>query len=67
MRKLIPVLVAAAALSGCYTYGGPYVTKVEGAANDSLSVEKCKIKFNPWLGTFQQSDCATETVKTGGH
>ena len=65
MRTLIPVILAAAALSGCYTYGGPYVTKVEGAPG-GLNVEKCKIKFNPWLGTFQQSDCATETVKAGG-
>ena len=62
MRKLILVALAATLLQGCYSYAGPFVTKVEGAGG-GLNVEKCRLKFNVWTGQFQQIDCATEPVK----
>jgi hypothetical protein len=64
MRKLILLFAITSTLQGCYTYGGPYVTKVEGDPK-GLSVEKCRIKFNPWTGQFAQDQCVTETVKPG--
>jgi len=62
MRRLSLIVLAAALLQGCYSYTGPFVTKIESGAN-GLSVEKCRVKFNVWTGHFEEVDCATEAVK----
>ena len=65
MRKLALVLLSAFLLQGCYSYAGPYVTKVASDGPDTLDVEKCQLKMNVWTAHFQDVNCATEKVKLG--
>lgn len=62
MKWLLPIL-AASALCACATTAGPFVTGISSDGADGLLVEKCHIRFDPWMGTVGNNDCTNSTIK----
>lgn len=57
MWKLFPFTVLIV-LSGCAS-AGPVVSNISYDANGALSIEKCKVHANFFLGTMELEECNT--------
>ncbi len=60
MSKIL--LVSLLLLSGCATTAGPFVTNINTNSHGDLTVEKCMVKFDPWMSTVNNSDCFNVTI-----
>lgn len=62
MSRMISVALVILLLQACST-AGSYVTNITSAGNNELSVEKCAVEMNPFLGTLSMGACTTQNVK----
>jgi type IV secretion system protein VirB7 len=62
MRNVIIGVFLAISLSACTT-AGPYVTNISSDGNGGLSIEKCGVKMNAFMGTISTSDCTAQNIK----
>lgn len=56
------ILAAALALSACTT-AGPYVTNISSDGAYGLTVEKCSVHMNAFMGTVSTGDCTSQNIK----
>ena len=63
MKKITLILFISAAISGCSSHAGPFVTSISSDGNGGLIVEKCMAKFNPWMSTINNDQCRTSNIK----
>jgi hypothetical protein len=62
MTLKIIVLGLLAVLAGCTT-AGPYVTNISSDGRNGLTIEKCAVKMNSFMGTVSTADCTTQNVQ----
>ena len=66
MRYMFAFLLVAT-LGACST-AGPYVTNISSDGDYGLTVEKCKVHMNAFMGTVSTGDCSTQNIKLqSGH
>lgn len=54
-------LIAVLFLSGCST-AGPFVTNISNDGRGGLTIEKCMVHLNAFLGVVNNSDCTNTSV-----
>lgn len=59
------ILVAAIAATSACTTAGPYVTSISSDGINTLNIDKCMVKLNPWTGTITNDSCTSSTVRLG--
>lgn len=58
------LLLAATSLALCAcTTAGPYVTNISSDGNYGLTVEKCSVHMNAFMGTVSTGDCTSQNIK----
>ncbi|HCS45769.1 MAG TPA: hypothetical protein DIW52_23600 [Pseudomonas sp.] len=62
MKLTIVTLALLAVLTGCTT-AGPYVTNISSDGRNGLTIEKCAVKMNAFMGTVSTADCTTQNVQ----
>lgn len=55
-------ILALLALSGCST-AGPFVMGISSDGTGGITVEKCLVHFNAFLGVVSNSDCNNENIR----
>jgi type IV secretion system protein VirB7 len=62
--RLLGVLGALgfAALAGCTSTAGPFVTHISSAGPGLLRVESCEVTFSKWSNSIDVGDCTAEMV-----
>lgn len=67
MTRYMFLVLAVASLGACST-AGPYVTNISSDGDWGLTVEKCKVHMNAFMGTVSTGDCSTQNLKLqSGH
>ena len=61
MKKIL-TLALVLLLAGC-TSAGPFVTSVSLDLSGTLTVEKCKVEFNAWLGVVNMGQCISSSTR----
>lgn len=64
MKKTFATLAAAAMLTACTT-AGPFVTNVSSDGRGGLTIEKCAVKMNAFMGTVSNDQCSSQNIKLG--
>ena len=49
-------------LSAC-TNAGPFVTNISSDGNNGLTIEKCQVHMNAFMGTVSNDACTTTQIK----
>lgn len=65
MSKLIVISIIGLSMQAC-THAGPFITNISSDGANGLSVEKCMVEMNSFMGgisSVQNKDCVKETVK----
>ena len=63
MKVLYYMIVATAiALTGCST-AGPFVTNLSSDGGGGITVEKCMVHMNAFLGVVSNSDCTNTSIR----
>lgn len=62
MLKKIAIATLSIAATACTT-AGPYVTNISSDGNYGLTVEKCAVKMNAFMGTVSTADCTSQNIK----
>lgn len=62
MKKLLLIVFALSAVSGCTTMSGPYVTNVASDGKDGLIVDKCMVSFDGFWGIISTTNCSSQTI-----
>jgi type IV secretion system protein VirB7 len=64
MRKAFSggLVLSALALAACTT-AGPYVTNISSDGNYGLTVEKCSVHMNAFMGTVSTGECTSQNIK----
>lgn len=64
-KSYVVLAVAAAAftLAGCATRAGPFVTAVSSDGRGGLTVEKCMVKFDPWMAVVNNDSCTATNIQ----
>ena len=60
--KLIILAGLVLVITGCKT-AGPYVTNISSDGANGLTIEKCKVEMNAFMGVVSTGDCNTSTLK----
>lgn len=63
MKKLLFTAAGLLVLSGCASTAGPFVTNISNNGDGDLVVEKCMVKFDPWMSVVNNSDCTSTAIK----
>ena len=56
------ILLAGSVLAAGCTTAGPYVTNLSSDGRDGLTVEKCQVEFNAFMGVVSTKNCTTQTL-----
>lgn len=62
MPRYMFLALLAASLGACTT-AGPYVTNISSDGNYGLTVEKCSVHMNAFMGTVSTGDCTSQNLK----
>ena len=62
MKRLSLIAIAAFAITGCTT-AGPFVTNISSDGAGGLTVDKCSVQMNAFMGTVSNKDCTTQNVR----
>lgn len=62
MIRLIVITALVVSLQAC-TSAGPYVTNISSDGNNGLTVEKCTVHMNAFMGTVSTGDCTSQNIK----
>ena len=49
-------------ITGCTT-AGPYVTNISSDGANGLTIEKCKVEMNAFMGVVSTGDCSTSSLR----
>ena len=49
-------------ITGCKT-AGPYVTNISSDGANGLTIEKCKVEMNAFMGVVSTGDCSTSSLR----
>jgi len=60
--RIFFIVLFACALQACTT-AGPYVTNISSDGNYGLTVEKCTVHMNAFMGTVSTGDCTSQIIK----
>ena len=60
MKKHL-LLAALLALGAC-TNAGPFVTSISSDGRDGLTIEKCQVHMNAFMGTVSNDNCTTTQI-----
>jgi hypothetical protein len=55
-------LLLAAALAGCSTTAGPFITHVENAGGGRISVESCYVEYAMFVNAIRTGECTHYVV-----
>ena len=67
MIRYLFAMLLAGTLGACTT-AGPYVTNISSDGNYGLTVEKCQVHMNAFMGTVSNGDCSSQNIKLqSGH
>lgn len=68
MQKALTALVAFAtlALAGCGVTAGQFVTNIRSDGMGKLTIEKCNIYLNAFMGDMDRTDCKEMQVQVNG-
>jgi len=66
MIRIIVMLALLVSLNACTT-AGPYVTNISSDGNYGLTVEKCTVHMNAFMGTVSTGDCTSQNIKLRSH
>lgn len=61
-KRLIVAAALLVSLQAC-TAAGPYVTNISSDGNYGLTVEKCTVHMNAFMGTVSTGECTTHDIK----
>lgn len=61
-RLSAALLLASFALTACTT-AGPYVTNISSDGNYGLTIEKCSVHMNAFMGTVSTGECTSQNIK----
>lgn len=61
MRAVI--LAGIVLLMGGCTTAGPFITSIADAGNGTLTIEKCEVVFDAWLGIVRTGECKNHRIK----
>ncbi len=61
MKKylILPILML---ISAC-TNAGPFVTNISADGENGLTIEKCQVHMNAFMGTVSNDNCTTTHIK----
>ena len=59
--KLIILAGLVLVITGCTT-AGPYVTNISSDGANGLTIEKCKVEMNAFMGVVSTGDCSTSSL-----
>ena len=59
--SIVGTLALVVGTTACTT-AGPFVTQISAAGPGKLTVEKCSVEFNSFLGVIQMKDCNRHQV-----
>ena len=45
------------------TTAGPYVTNISSDGANGLTIEKCKVEMNAFMGVVSTGDCSTSSLR----
>jgi len=62
MKRILGSLATTAILAGCTT-AGPYVTNISSDGRNGLTVEKCQVHLNAFMGTVSTGDCTSQHIQ----
>lgn len=60
MKKYL-LLAALLALGAC-TNAGSFVTSISSDGRDGLTIEKCQVHMNAFMGTVSNDNCTTTQI-----
>ena len=60
--KLIILAGLVLVITGCTT-AGPYVTNISSDGANGLTIEKCKVEMNAFMGVVSTGDCSTSSLR----
>lgn len=60
MKKYL-LLAALLALGAC-TNAGPFVTSISSDGLNGLTIEKCQVHMNAFMGTVSNDNCTTTQI-----
>ena len=60
MKKIL-FITSIILLSAC-TNAGPFVTNISSNGNNALTIEKCQVHMNAFMGTVSNDNCTTTSV-----
>lgn len=60
--KKISIIGFIALLAAC-TNAGPFVTSISSDGNNGLTIEKCQVHMNAFMGTVSNDSCTTTQIK----
>lgn len=61
----IVLLYVLAILTSCATTAGPFVTSISADGRGNLTVEKCSVQMDPWMGSVSNKDCHQASLRVG--
>ena len=61
-KMTVAAIVGTAALAGCST-AGPFVTNIGNDGRGGITVEKCMVHLNAFMGVVSNSDCTNMDVQ----
>lgn len=61
MKKILTIALVAM-LAAC-TSAGPFVTNISSDGNSGLTIEKCQVHMNAFMGTVSNDSCTTTQIK----
>ncbi len=61
MKKIFTAVLVSL-LAAC-TNAGPFVTGISSDGNNGLTIEKCQVHMNGFMGTVSNDNCTTTQIK----
>jgi hypothetical protein len=61
--KLITIALLSLTLASCASRGGPFVTNISNDGDGNLVIEKCMLRFEPFMSTVHNDSCNSSKMK----
>ena len=62
-KRMILFVAVLGSLQAACTTAGPYVTNISSDGNYGLTVEKCSVHMNGFMGTVSTGECTSQYIK----
>lgn len=61
------IVVAVAALAGCASQAGPFVTNISSDGKGGIVVEKCMVRLDRMINTVESANCTNTPIALSGN